>query len=74
MSPAPSLLELREQLAGAVPPGRGNDESVRRQWWAALTVLQEQLLQLGCPEGLWLASPLPALHEPDILSRCPGWV
>ena len=69
-----SLLQLREQLAANVPGGHGDDASARRQWWAALTVLQEQLLQLGCPQGLWLASPLPALHEPEVLSCCPGWV
>ena len=74
MTPGPPLLQLRQRLASTVAPVAGDDAAARRQWWAGLTVLQEQLLELGCPPGLWLASPLPALHEPQVLSRCPGWV
>ena len=74
MTPGPTLLQLRQRLASTVAPVAGDDAAARRQWWAGLTVLQEQLLELGCPPGLWLASPLPALHEPQVLSRCPGWV
>jgi hypothetical protein len=35
-----SLAELRLRLAEGVPPGQSNDDAVRRQWWAALSVLQ----------------------------------
>jgi len=71
----PSLEALRQGLAEGVPPGRSDEDSVRRQWWAALACLQEQfLLPLQPRSGLWLASPLPALYEPDLLRHLQGWV
>ena len=70
-----NLQQLRQHLAEGVPPGRGDEDSVRRQWWAALATLQEDLLQPGpSPKGLWLAAPLPALYEPRLLLRLQGWV
>jgi signal transduction histidine kinase len=58
-----------------VPAGSSDDDSVRRQWWAALATLQEDfLLPLGAQQGVWLASPLPALHEPALLQQLQGWV
>ncbi|MEX0587861.1 MAG: histidine kinase dimerization/phospho-acceptor domain-containing protein, partial [Cyanobium sp.] len=53
----------------------GNEDSVRRQWWAALATLQEDFLLPRQPlEGLWLAAPLPALYEPALLQQLQGWV
>jgi len=70
-----SLAGLRSLLAEGVPPGRGDEDSVRRQWWAALATLQEDLLIRPAPSrGLWLAAPLPALYEPGLLRRLQGWV
>ena len=70
-----NLQQLRQLLAAGVPPGRGDEDSVRRQWWAALATLQEDLLLPGpSPKGLWLAAPLPALYEPRLLLRLQGWV
>lgn len=72
-----SLTSLRSLLAADVPPGRGDEDSVRRQWWAALATLQEDLLGPGSPSplrGVWLAAPLPALYEPRLLRRLQGWV
>ncbi|MFZ0408978.1 MAG: histidine kinase dimerization/phospho-acceptor domain-containing protein [Cyanobium sp.] len=70
-----NLQQLRQLLAEGVPPGRGDEDSVRRQWWAALATLQEDLLLPGpSPKGLWLAAPLPALYEPRLLLRLQGWV
>jgi len=71
-----SLTALRTLLAAEVPPGRGDEDSVRRQWWAALATLQEDLLAPGpgADRGLWLAAPLPALYEPRLLRRLQGWV
>jgi len=71
-----SLAELRTRLAAEVPPGRGDEDSVRRQWWAALATLQEDLLAPGpgADRGVWLAAPLPALYEPRLLQRLQGWV
>lgn len=71
-----SLAELRSRLSLDVPPGRGDEDSVRRQWWAALATLQDDLLAPGpdADRGLWLAAPLPALYEPRLLRRLQGWV
>ena len=74
MSANDSLQTLRQRLAAGVPTAAGDDASARRQWWAALTVVQELLLEQGCQQGLWLAAPLPALHEPLLISRFHGWV
>ena len=74
-APLPSLQALRQQLAHGVTPGRGDEDSVRRQWWAALATIQEDfLLPQEADEGVWLAAPLPALYEPDLLRRLDGWV
>jgi signal transduction histidine kinase len=72
-----SLVALRKRLADGTPAGRGDEDSVRRQWWAALATLQEDLLGAGGEgktRGLWLAAPLPALYEPSLLRRLRGWV
>jgi signal transduction histidine kinase len=70
-----SLRELRRCLCEGVPPGSSRDDGVRRQWWAALATLQEDfLLERGSLSGLWLAAPLPALYEPDLLQQLQGWV
>ena len=67
--------ELRQRLAADRPTGRCDEASVRRLWWAALETLQQDLL---IPEdvqtGLWLAAPLPALYEPQLLGCLQGWV
>jgi hypothetical protein len=74
-SPATSLEALRSLLAEGGGPGRGDEDSVRRQWWAALATLQEDFLLPECPlQGVWLASPLPALYEPALLQQLQGWV
>jgi signal transduction histidine kinase len=71
----PALGELRRLLGQDVPPGHGDEDGVRRQWWAALATLQEDLLTTSAsPQGVWLASPLPALYEPALLQRLQGWV
>jgi len=74
-SPGTNLNCLRQLLAEGVPVGVGNEDSVRRQWWAALATLQDDLL-LSQPslEGIWLAAPLPALYEPGLLQQLQGWV
>lgn len=70
-----SLEALRRRLAEGVPPGRSDEDSVRRQWWGALATLQEDLLLPHQPlDGIWIASPLPALYEPELLRRLQGWV
>ncbi len=66
---------LRRCLCDGVPAGHSDEDGVRRQWWAALATIQGELLsnreQL---KGIWLASPLPALYEPLVLSRLQGWL
>jgi len=77
---ATSLAALRALVSQNMPAGRSNDDAVRRQWWAALDVLQLDFLldnedATTSPEaGVWLASPLPALYEPALLARLQGWV
>ncbi len=70
-----SLQDLRRRLGEGVPPGRSDEDGVRRQWWAALATLQEDLLPARPGrQGVWLAAPLPALYEPDLLHSLQGWV
>jgi signal transduction histidine kinase len=69
------LSDLSRELGQGVPAGHCDDDSVRRLWWAALATLQEDLLTgPDPPRGLWLAAPLPALYEPDLLQGLRGWV
>lgn len=73
---AVNFTALSHQLSTGVPPGRCDEESVRRLWWASLATLQEDLLlKESIPlQGVWLASPLPALYEPALLQHLSGWV
>ncbi|MFM8524141.1 MAG: sensor histidine kinase [Cyanobacteriota bacterium] len=74
-TPSPRLDQLRQRLAEGVPTGQADEDTVRRQWWAALATLQDHFLANdGQLRGLWLAAPLPALYEPRLLNRLPGWV
>ena len=69
------LTAIQQRLAEGVPIGRGDEATVRRLWWAALETLQEDiLLPMDVTGGLWMASPLPALYEPTLLSKLQGWV
>lgn len=75
----PSLGALHQLLWRDWSGETTTEESARRQWWAALQVIQEDLsAQLGeaqwGEEGVWLAAPLPALHEPNLLQALQGWV
>ena len=69
-----SLLDLRQRLARDIRPGQCDEAGVRRLWWAALEVIQESLIERRVQTGLWMAAPLPALYEPDLLHRLKGWV
>ena len=72
---APSLHDVRSCLTAGVPPGHNDDDCVRRQWWAALATLQDDLLLPAADSrGIWLAAPLPALYEPPLLEHLQGWV
>ena len=62
-------------MAVDVPPGKVDEATARRLWWAALETLQgDILLPMGPTHGIWLASPLPALYEPRLLDQLDGWV
>ena len=69
-----SLQALRQRLARNIRPGACDESGVRRLWWAALEILQEELLDRHADEGIWIASPLPALYEPELLAHLQGWV
>ncbi|QVL52496.1 MAG: sensor histidine kinase [Cyanobium sp. M30B3] len=72
---ATTLQAVRTCLTAGVPPGRNDDDCARRQWWAALATLQNDLLLPAADSrGIWLAAPLPALYEPQLLDRLQGWV
>ena len=71
---SPTFTDLRERLAEAVQPGQCDEIGVRRLWWAALDTLQQELIRLNVSQGIWLAAPLPALHEPELLQHLRGWV
>lgn len=69
-----SLQALRQRLSRDRRPGACDESGVRRLWWGALEILQEELLNRDAQEGIWLASPLPALYEPELLAHLQGWV
>ncbi len=70
-----SLKQVRTLLAQGLPAGQGSEDTVRRQWWAALATLQNDfLLTQEAIAGVWLAAPLPALYEPQLLQQLNGWV
>jgi signal transduction histidine kinase len=71
-----SFASLRRRLTSGVPPGRCDEDCVRRLWWASLATLQEDLLLKDAAplQGVWLATPLPALYEPALLRDLSGWV
>ncbi len=75
MSDSITLIDLQDRMAEGVPPGKVDESTVRRLWWAALETLQvDILLPMEPKQGLWLASPLPALYEPKLLDFLKGWV
>lgn len=69
-----SLSRLRRSLAGGCRPGQCDEAGVRRLWWGALEVIQQTLLERQVQSGLWMAAPLPALYEPELLRQLQGWV
>ena len=71
---SPTFTDLRERLAEGMHPGQCDEIGVRRLWWAALDTLQQELIRLKVTKGIWLAAPLPALHEPQLLQHLQGWV
>ena len=70
-----SIISVQERMAEGVPCGRLDDQIAKRLWWAALDVIQDEiLLPINPQKGLWLASPLPALYESKLLDQLQGWV
>ena len=47
---------------------------MRRLWWAALETLQQEMIETEVNQGIWVAAPLPALYEPQLLRHLEGWV
>ena len=69
-----SMSRLRRSLAGGCRRGQCDEAGVRRLWWGALEVIQQTLLERQVQSGLWMAAPLPALYEPELLRQLQGWV
>ena len=75
----PSLRALHQLLWQHGSGETTTEEGARRQWWAALQVIQDGLsaqLEDAPPgrKGVWMAAPLPVLHEPNLLQALQGWV
>jgi len=70
----PALGELHQRLQQDWSGATTTEESARRQWWAALQVIQEDFSAQLREGGVWLAAPLPALYEPNVLQALQGWV
>ena len=69
-----SLQRVRQRLSREARRGHCDEAGVRRLWWGALEVIQESLLEQNIQGGLWMAAPLPALYEPELLEQLHGWV
>ncbi len=67
-------IAIQQRMAQGVGPGRASESTVRRLWWAALEILQGEILLPPPSKGVWLAAPLPALYEPNLLNSMQGWV
>ncbi|WP_078232477.1 histidine kinase dimerization/phospho-acceptor domain-containing protein [Candidatus Synechococcus spongiarum] len=70
----PSLGALHQLLWRNWRGETTTEEGARRQWWAALQVIQEDVSAQPMEGGAWLAAPLPALYEPNLLQTLQGWV
>ena len=70
----PGLGALHQLLWRDWSGGTTTEEGARRQWWAALQVIQEDLSAQPAEGGVWLAAPLPTLDAPNLLQALQGWV
>ena len=74
-TPPVTIQALQKRMSQGVPAAACSESAVRRMWWAALDILQSDiLLPMNLTRGLWLSSPLPALYEPKLLNKFKGWV
>ena len=74
-TPLVTIQAFQQRMAQGVPIAACSESAVRRMWWAALDILQSDiLLPMNLTRGLWLSSPLPALYEPKLLNKFQGWV
>ena len=77
MSATITLQTLQARMAEGLDGGRVDDATARRLWWAALETIQAELLPATSntpARGVWIAAPLPALYDPDLLAGFEGWV
>ena len=74
-TPPVTIQALQKRMSQGVRAAACSESAVRRMWWAALDILQSDiLLPMNLTRGLWLSSPLPALYEPKLLNKFKGWV
>ena len=71
---SPCLRDLHRLLWNNWNGCPSSGDGGRRQWWAALTVIQEHFAAEIKEGGVWLAAPLPPLYEPRLLQALQGWV
>ena len=52
-----------------------DDDTSNRMWWASLEVIQKDFLSKNYQQGgIWVASPLPALHDKKFFNKLDGWL
>ena len=52
-----SIRNIQEKMAEGVPLGTLDEQVVKRLWWAALDIIQNEiLLPLNLTDGLWLTT------------------
>ncbi len=75
MSNLITINAIQRRMSKDVPLGKLDESTVRRMWWAALDTLQDEILvNIDLRGGIWIASPLPALYDSNLLKYLNGWV
>ena len=70
-----TIKKIQDLLLQGVQTSNVDDDTSRRMWWAALEVVQKELLSQNYKDrGIWVASPLPALNEKKLLTNLKGWL
>ncbi len=70
-----TIKKIQELLIKGFKTIHVDDDTSRKMWWASLEVIQKEFLSLNYQqEGIWVASPLPALNDKKIFNQLRGWL